>query len=133
MGTLTNACNQLTFALRVAQKVPKAARVNVLAQQKQILCVEFKALGELVDQLKDTIQELNEDGRDLTLVTTIAAIGRRAVLFSATLTVCTSRVERMTKAQKIFLDEDREPFSCAIVRIQNDLRQDGHLTRSVPS
>ena len=73
MRALSQARHAFTLAFSIAQKVAKATRIQVVADETQIFGVEFKGFGVLVDNLKGGIEKLHENGGDLTFV----MVGRR--------------------------------------------------------
>lgn len=70
MGPLTNSRHQLALAFGITQHGSKATRIDMFGKHQEIFGVEFKAFRILMNNLIDTIQELNENGGNLSFVPT---------------------------------------------------------------
>lgn len=93
MGALSNTRHQLALAFGITQHGSKATRVDVFGKYQEIFGVEFKTFRVLMNNLIDTIQELNENRRNLSFVPT-GTIQR--ILVAPTLTMSRASMKRMT-------------------------------------
>jgi len=103
---------------------------HVFRQYQGILGVELKAFWVLNHNLKCTVQELNENWRNLSF---IAIVATGSIAFAYSLSVSTSRVKGMAKAHEILLHQSRKAFACAMVWIKKELSKNGDLTGTIPS
>lgn len=130
MCPLSNAGNKLALTFRIAKHCSKATRVHVFRQNQEILGVELKAFGILTYYLIDAVEELNENGRDLSFVATVAT---RCVAFASSLSMGTSRMKRMPKAHEILFHQYRKALACPIVWIKKQLGKNSNLAGTIPT
>jgi len=117
--------HNLPLPLRIAQERTEPTRVDVLRQQQQVLDIKFKVIRKLIDQLKNAIQKLRKNGRELPLVS--------SALLVLALAVTAPGVEGVSEGEEVLLDEGAEALEGSVVRVEEELGQRRDLAGAIPS
>ena len=106
--------------LAVEQEGPEAVGDGVVGEKLQVELVELEGAGKLVDALVDSVEELDEDGREIGLV--VAVCG-----------VVVAPLEAVAEREPLALDEEREAVEGAVVGVEEQLGERGDLGGQVPA
>jgi hypothetical protein len=105
----------------------------MLGHTQQIPRIELKTPRMLLLHLPDTIQQLQENRRNLIIVPTHPSPSLPPSPPSRRQAMPGPQLKRVPKTQKIFFDQDLKPPHCPIERVKKNLGQRRHLRGAIPA